>query len=80
MYAERKGCYCGEKGTWLVLKGGPLFTGKTVEPRNFVLEPQNREYVFNRGILTAESYPKYHTEKGLPEAANRESTDYEKSL
>jgi hypothetical protein len=81
LYAEKKGCYGGGKGTWLILKGGPriipLKDGQAkIEPRDFSLEAHPRQYLFERGTLTDYSYPKYHTKKGLPQAANTIGIDY----
>lgn len=80
LYAEKKGCYGGGSGTWLVLQGGPRISKSVIEPRDFTLTAHDRAYVFDRGVLTGGSYDKYHTGRGLPEAVNRMGIDYEQPL
>lgn len=66
LYCEKKGCYGGGDGSWLVVEGGP-YQDKNgyFQPQDLTIREVSQEYVFTNGSFTKESHDNFHTKDGL---------------
>ena len=64
-YCERKHCYGGGSGTWLVVEGGPKTNEEGITSNQLQIKVTTQDDVFRRGSFTRYSHSKFHTVQGL---------------
>ncbi len=60
---EKKGCYGGGKGSWLIVEGGPFINSEGYwKPRDLTIRETDQKEVFEKGNFTEYSHRQYHKE------------------
>ena len=72
LHCEKKRCYGGGNGSWLIVEGGPFINTETGywQSGNLTIREADQKEVFEKGKFTEYSHGRYHTEGGLPCTVN----------
>lgn len=66
LYCEKKGCYGGGLGSWLVVEGGPYMDDKGVwNKRDLTIREATQEQLFLNGNFTKSSHDRFKTNRRL---------------